>query len=190
MNALKQAMWLFLTLMILAVSGWYYVNLVTTIKLDNETLSNTIDTTVSKLTVRQFNKEGLLTNLLTTPLMQHIPKNDIHLFQTPHITIAQIDQPPWDISSITAKSFNGGKRIVFSQKVIVHQNQGNKSQESTLKTEEVTYYPKEKKATTDLFVTFEQPGNKIQSTGMNAYLDEKRVELLHQARGSYAPTKG
>ncbi|WP_196211486.1 LPS export ABC transporter periplasmic protein LptC, partial [Legionella pneumophila] len=37
---------------------------------------------------------------------------------------------------------------------------------------------------------FEQPGNIIQSTGMNAYLDEKRVELLHKARGSYDPAKG
>jgi lipopolysaccharide export system protein LptC len=190
MNALKQAMWLFFTFIILAVSGWYYVNLETPIKLDNETLSTTIDTTVSTLTIRQFNTEGLLTNLLTAPLMEHIPKDDIHLFQTPHITIAQIDQPSWEIRSIKATSFNGGKQIVFSQKVIVHQNAGNKTQESTLKTEEVTYYPKEKKATTDLFVTFEQPGNTIQSTGMNAYLDEKRVELLHQARGSYAPNKG
>jgi lipopolysaccharide export system protein LptC len=57
-----------------------------------------------------------------------------------------------------------------------------------LTTEKVTYYPKEKKATTNLFVTFEQSGNIIESTGMNAYLDEKRVELLHGAKGSYAPT--
>lgn len=30
----------------------------------------------------------------------------------------------------------------------------------------------------------------LQSKGMNAYLDEKRIELLHQARGSYVPTNG
>lgn len=190
MNAAKQALWLFFTLIILAISAWYYSNMETATKLDNETLSSTIDATITQLTVRQFNSEGLLTNLLITPLMQHIPKEDIHLLQTPHITIAQVDQPSWDIRSLKAKSFNGGQRIIFSKEVIVHQNQGDKTQESTLKTEEVTYYPKEKKATTDLFVTFEQPGNIIQSTGMNAYLDEKRVELLHQARGSYVPAKG
>lgn len=69
MNAAKQAIWLLCTFVILAVSGWYYVNLETVTKLDSDTLSSTIDTTVSQLTVRQFNTEGLLTNVLTTPLM-------------------------------------------------------------------------------------------------------------------------
>lgn len=190
MNIAKQAIWLFFTLIILACSGWYFANLETVTKLDKETLSSTIDTTVSKLTVRQFNDEGVLINLLTTPLMHHIPKGDIHLLETPHVIIAQEDQPSWEISSNSAKSFNGGTKITFIKNVVVHQNQGDKTQESTMKTEEVTYFPREKRATTDLFVTYEQPGNLIQSTGMNAYLDEKRVELLHQARGMYAPAKG
>ncbi|BCA95062.1 LPS export ABC transporter periplasmic protein LptC [Legionella antarctica] len=190
MNTAKQSIWLFLTLAILAASGWYYVNLETASRLDSETLSSTIDTTISQLTVRQFNSDGLLTNLLTTPLMQHIPKEDIHLLKSPHIIIVQKDQPSWEIRSMKAKSFNGGERINFIKHVVVHQNPGNKTQESTLRTEEVAYFPKLKKATTDLFVTFEQPGNIVESTGMNAYLDEKRVELLHQARGTYAPNKG
>lgn len=190
MNLAKQAIWLFLTLIMLACSGWYFANLETKVKLDTETLSSTIDTTVSKLTVRQFNKDGSLANLLVTPLMQHIPKGDVHLLASPRITVTQEDRPSWEIQSKKAKSFNGGEKIIFIQNVVVHQNPGDKTQESTLKTEEVTYFPKEKKATSDLLVTYEQPGNFIQSTGMNAYLDEKRVELLHQARGSYAPAKG
>lgn len=190
MNAAKQALWLLLTLMILAGSGWYLNHSKKIATLDNDALSTTIDTTVTQLTVRQFNSEGMLINLLTTPLMEHIPKDDIHLLKTPHIVIKQDDQPAWEINSIKAKSFDGGTRITFIEQVVVHQNPGDKTQESTLKTEEVTYFPKEKRATTNLFVTFEQPGNIIQSTGMNAYLDEKRVELLHKARGSYVPAKG
>lgn len=190
MNAAKQAIWLLFTLIILAGSGWYFANKNPVIQLDSKTLSATVDTTVSQLTVRQFNNQGILTNYLTTPLMEHIPKEDINLLKTPHIIVKQDDQPEWQISSMKAKSFNGGKQITFIEKVVVHQNPGEKTQESTLRTQEVTYFPKEKKATTSLFVTFEQPGNIIQSTGMNAYLDEKRVELLHQARGSYVPEKG
>lgn len=190
MNVAKQAIWLFITIIILACSGWYFAYKDNGLKLNKDALSSTVDTTITQLSVRQFNKEGLLINYLTTPLMEHIPQEDIQLLKTPHILIKQDDQPAWEISSLKAKSFDGGQRITFIERVIVHQNPGDKTQESTLKTEEVTYYPKEKKATTDLFVTFEQPGNTIQSTGMNAYLDEKRVELLHQARGSYDPAKG
>lgn len=190
MNLAKQTIWLLLALLSLAGSGWYFTHFKNPIQLDNDTLATTVDTTMTHLTVKQFNENGVLINLLTTPLMQHIPKDDVHLLTTPHILITQDDKPAWEIDSKKAISFEGGTRITFTEKVVVHQNPSDKSQESTLKTEEVTYYPKEKKATTDLFVTFEQPGNIIQSTGMNAYLDEKRVELLHQAKGKYEPEKG
>lgn len=190
MNAAKQFIWLFFTLIILACSALYYSHSIDIIRLDSETLANSVETTVSQLKVQQFDADGLLVNLLTTPIMQHIQKGNVYLFQQPHILVSQEQQPPWDIQSNNATSFEGGKRITFKGNVIVHQKHSDKTQESTLKTEEVTYFPKEKKASTDLLVTYEQPGNIIQSKGMNAYLDEKRVELLHQARGSYAPTNG
>ncbi|STY29730.1 Uncharacterized protein YrbK clustered with lipopolysaccharide transporters [Legionella wadsworthii] len=190
MNATKQFMWLFFTLILLACSGWYYSHSKTIIRLDSETLANSVDTTISNIKVHQFNQQGELIHVLTAPLMQHIQKGNVYLLQNPHIVVSQDEQPPWDIRSKSAKSLDGGKQITFKGHVVVHQEKGSKSQESTLKTEEVTYFPKEKKASSDVLVTYEQPGNIIQSKGMNAYLDEKRVELLHQARGSYVPAKG
>lgn len=190
MNPSKQTLWLIFVALILTGSGWYFTHPAKITRMDEETLANTIDTTIVNLTVRQFDEKGSLVNLLKTPLLQHIPKDDVHLLQTPHIIIAQEDQPNWEIQSQKAKSLEGGKRIIFMEQVIVHQNADKKTQESTLKTEEVTYFPKEKKASTNLLVTYEQPGNFIQSMGMNAFLDEKRVELLHQARGTYEPAKG
>jgi lipopolysaccharide export system protein LptC len=190
MNAAKQFIWLFITLLILTASGWYYGHSIDITRLDSDTLANSVETTVSQLKVRQFDAAGLLVNRLTTPVMQHIPKDNVYLFQSPHILISQEQQPPWYIQSNQAKSFDGGKFITFKGNVIVHQKPSDKTQESTLRTEEVTYFPNEKKASTDLLVTYEQPGNIIQSKGMNAYLDEKRIELLHQARGSYAPENG
>jgi lipopolysaccharide export system protein LptC len=191
MNTTKQALYCFSIFFMLVASGWYYVNWQDKGQLlDEESLSSTVDMTVSQLTLRQFDAQGLLANELTTPFMRHVPNKNIHWFQTPHICIFQTDQPSWEIRAQQAKSWNGGQRIVFTKDVVVHQNSGEKTAESTFKTEKITYYPKEKKASTDRLVTFEQPGNIIQSTGMNAYLDEKRVELLHQARGTYAPAKG
>lgn len=186
-NTVKQTSGVILAVLMLIGSGWYYTHLRPIIQLDKDTLSNTVDATVSKLTVKQFNEAGVLINQLTTPLMEHIPKDNIHLLQNPHIVIKENQQPAWDITSKKAKSFDGGHYITFRENVVVHQEASKANQESTIKTEEVTYYPQEKKATTNLFVTFEQPGNLIESTGMNAYLDEKRVELLHGAKGSYVP---
>lgn len=190
MNTVKHALWLLFALMALTYSSWYFNNSSKLPLLDDETLSSTVDTTIAHLTVRQFNEQGALVNLLTTPSLKHIPKQNIHLLDTPYIIVKQVNEPAWEIRSKKATSYEGGQRIIFQNKVIVHQSPSDKTQESTLKTEEVTYFPQEKKAVTDQFVTFEQSGNFVESVGMNAYLDEKRVELLHSARGSYAPAKG
>lgn len=190
MKSVKQIVSIIITIFVLIYSGRYFTHSQVIIKLDNDALSSTVDTSISQLTLKRFGADGALTNQLTSPKVQHIPKGNIHLFDTPYIIIKQGDDPSWEIRSVLAKSFDGGKSITFINRVVVHQNPGNETQESTLKTEEITYYPSEKKATTDHFVTFEQPGNTIQSMGMNAYLDEKRVELLHQAKGIYDPANG
>jgi lipopolysaccharide export system protein LptC len=190
MNAAKQILWLFFTLITLACSGWYYSHSSSIARLDKEALANSVEATVFQLKVRQFDAQGTLTNLLMTPIMNHVQKGDVYFLQQPHILVSQKEQQPWDIRSNNAQSFDGGERILFTGNVIVRQKQDNQLQESILKTEAVTYFPKEKKASTDLLVTYEQPGNIIQSLGMNAYLNEKRVELLHQARGSYVPKNG
>ncbi|QDP73045.1 LPS export ABC transporter periplasmic protein LptC [Legionella israelensis] len=190
MNAAKQATWLFLLLALLAYSGWYFARTNITHKLDDHALATIPDAVIHQLTVRQFGENGQLVNQLQTPLLSHIPQNDTHFLEKPDIVITQINQPAWYIQSEKAVALNRGKQITFSNNVIIHQNRDKHAQESTLRTEEITYFPESKKATTSLLVTLEQPGTLIQSIGMNAYLAEKRVELLHQARGQYAPARG
>lgn len=190
MNAAKQALWMFITLIGLACSGWYFASSKPMIKLDKHTLSTTTDITINHLVVHQFDKNGLLVNSLKTPLMHHIALNDTHVLKTPHIVIAQENQPAWEIHAEQATSLHGGQEITFNKNVIIHQAQDERTLESTLKTESMTYFPKDKLATTILEVTYERPGNIVQSTGMKAYFAEKRVLLLSNARGTYVPNPG
>lgn len=187
MNAAKHAVWLFVTLLALACSGWYFSGSDLIIKLDEETLANTADSIVIGLEVRQFNAEGKLLNFLESPEMQHIPKEDTNLFTSPHFLLGQENQPNWDIRSNKAKSINKGDQITFIEKVVIHQDKGERNEESTLKTEELLYFPKQKFATTALAVVFEQPGSVVNSIGMNAYLEDKHVELLGKAHAIYKP---
>ncbi|AHE67465.1 LPS export ABC transporter periplasmic protein LptC [Legionella oakridgensis] len=191
MNAGKQAVWLFIALIALACSGWYFASTpAVAIKLDAQTLSTTVDTTISQLTVRQYDAHGELANYLQTPLLRHIPKDNTHWLKTPHIMITQAKESPWEIRSKQAISLYGGQKITFNKNVIIHQSQHGQTPESTLTTEEMIYFPKDKLAITDKEVTYQQPGNIVQSTGMKAYLAEKRVQLLNQARGTYDPQHG
>jgi len=189
MTAIKQIGWLVVAAVSIACSVWYFVLSSNPIKitLDRHTLTTTIDTLVTDLAVRQFNAEGQLTHFLQTPLMQHIPENNTHLLTTPHILVKEDKQPPWEIHANHATALHGGQQITFSQHVIVHQHHDKQSEETILKTEEITYFPKEKLATTLKEVTLTQAHNQMQSTGMKAYLAENRVQLLSNTRGHYEP---
>ena len=190
MNAVKQSVWLFAVLLCLACSSWYFASTKKMIKLDAHTLSTTADMVIDNLTVHQFDTNGHLVNSLQTPVMRHISMNNTHWLKTPHIIITQENQPAWEIHAQQATALYGGQQITFNKDVIIHQEKDEHTQESTLKTESMTYFPKDKLATTLLEVTYEQPGNIVQSKGMTAYLAEKRVKLLSQARGVFNPSRG
>ncbi|MFC3907658.1 LPS export ABC transporter periplasmic protein LptC [Legionella dresdenensis] len=188
MNAVRQAIWLFCALIALACSGWYFASAPAAIRLDDQTLATTADTIVTGLTVRQFDEQGQIANSLVSPRMEHIPENNTHLLIRPYIIVTQTaDQPPWEIRARTAKSIQGGGKVTFIDEVYIHQAKGERTAESTFKTDVLDYFPKKKLAMTSSAVVFEQPGSVVQANGMNAWLAEKRVELLGKARAVYDP---
>ncbi|KTC65727.1 Uncharacterized protein YrbK clustered with lipopolysaccharide transporters (plasmid) [Legionella adelaidensis] len=186
----KQAVWIFIALIALACSGWYFASSPIQITLDNQTLANTIDSTATHLTVKQFNAEGKLASLLQTPQMDHIPNENTHLLAAPFIKINQINKPAWEVQSKQAISKEGGQLITFEKDVIIHQKSAEQTAESTLKTELLFYQPKTKLAWTHAKVFFEQMGNIVESKGMKAYLEEKHIQLLSEARATYVPKQG
>ena len=188
MSAAKQAIWLFLALIGLSCSGWYFASSSTIVKLDETTLSTTPDMIVHTLTVRQFDANGLQVNYLQTPLLHHTQQNNTHWLKTPHVIIVNANQKTWDIQSKQALALHGGETITFTKEVIIHQKEDAHTSESTISTEELTYFPKDKLATSPLKVTYKQQNNQVEAVGMRAYLNDKRVQLLSQARGTYAPT--
>ncbi|KTD27821.1 MULTISPECIES: LPS export ABC transporter periplasmic protein LptC [Legionella] len=188
MNAAKQAAWLFCLLVALACSGWYYASSRSVTRLDDTTLSNSPDMMITNLSVKQFDYNGKLTNFLLSPEVQHIPNNNMHFFASPRLALSEANQPAWEISAKQAQAIHGGERIIFTNDVLIHQNQGEHNQESTLKTEELTYLPKDKLATSETTVHFEQPGRTVHSEGIKVYLADKRVQLS-QARATFEPKK-
>ncbi|MBA2711343.1 MAG: LPS export ABC transporter periplasmic protein LptC [Tatlockia sp.] len=186
MNATRQAGWLFCSLFALACSGMYFASSKPVKRLDDTTLSKTADIVVSNLNIRRFDLAGNLINYIETPMMQHIPENNIHLLTSPKLTLAEADKPSWQISAKMAKGINNGERITFIQDVIVHQGKGKKVEESTIKTEVLDYFTKSKIASTEAPVSIEQPGSIVHSKGMKAYLDEKRV-FLSKAQATFDP---
>lgn len=190
MYAVKQALWLVMALISFSGFAWYFVSATPPHPLSEDILSTTADTVIQNLTVREFDHQGQLAHYVETPLMRHIEKNNTHWLKTPRIIIKQANQKDWTIQAQQAVTLHGGEQITFSRQVIVHQVSGVNNQESTFATEELVYFPKTKLATSPVAVSYQQPGNMIQSTGMRAYLDKKHVQLLNEARGTYEGQRG
>jgi lipopolysaccharide export system protein LptC len=142
------------------------------------------------LIVRQYNSDGHLTHFLKTSKMQHTPYQNTHYLTNPHIIVQNSDQKPWNIRSKYAQALYNGKQITFSKQVVIHQNKTDTTQETHLATEELTYFPESKFATTLKQVEFTQAGSIVTSIGMNAFLENNRIQLLSHAQGNYAPTQG
>ncbi len=185
MNATKQVTWLFSALIILAFLGWYCASSSPTQLLDDDTLAKTIDTIVLNLTVRRFDERGQLVHYLETPKMEHLPYNNSYFFEMPYLSLKQSEQP-WEIKAQKAIALNNGEEINFLHHVIVHQPATATNTASTMKTEKLIYFPKQKIASTDVPVDFYQTGTVVHSQGMKAYFNDKRV-LLSKARAVYEP---
>lgn len=182
--------WLLLALVSLAFSGWYFASSKAVMRLDAHTLSTTADTVINELSVHQFDTNGHLVHSLTTPLMRHISLNNTNWLKSPHIIVKQDNQPAWEIHAEQATALYGGQQITFNKDVVIHQNKDEHTEESTLSTDSMTYFTKDKLATTLLDITYERAGSIVKSTGMKAYLADKRVVLLSNARGTYGPNHG
>jgi lipopolysaccharide export system protein LptC len=189
MIAAKQAVWLFITLIGLACSGWYFASAPAMLKLDETTLANTTDMIIDELTVRQYAENGQLINYLYTPRLRHRPSNNTNWLKKPHIILKQDNQPAWEIHAQQATSLYGGQQITLNKHVVAHQQHDAHTAESTFTTEAITYFPSSQRATTLLEIHYEQAGHIMQAMGMNLFLANKHIELLSQARGIYDPSQ-
>lgn len=188
MSSGKQYIYGFIVLLGLGFMGWYYAQPQATVKLSHQQLANLPDATFIHLKVTQFNDAGQIASLLTIPQLVHYPANNTSIMQSPIITLYRPQQPPWVITARHGKSEQGSTQITLWEDVVLHQASGVNTKESTISTSKIVYFPKQQFATTDQNITLQQPGVIVHSQGMNAYLSQQRVQLLHQARGQYVKT--
>lgn len=168
-------------------SFWYYMSKTNSIgfNIDKEKLKNSVDATINDISFKEFNHKGELANFLETPMIEHIPKNNTHFLTKPHIIVREEDKDPWDINAKSAKAIKGGKKITFSNDVSIAQKKDVGKGDILLLTEEITYFPNKKYATTKKDVKLRQDNSIVEATGLKAFLAESRIKFMSNARGHY-----
>ncbi len=145
------------------------------------------DAFAEQVIATNLDEKGNIHNRLITPRIVHYARHDSAVVTQPHIILYGDDRnkQPWHITSVHGRTMNGLDTIYLWDHVKIHEPQGQDNKNLTVTTSRLTIYPDKNYAETKQPVHFTEPGVTVDSVGMKAYLKEKRVELLSQARGVY-----
>lgn len=133
-----------------------------------------------------MDKYGAPHSQIKTKKIIHYPANDTAFITQPLIILYSKDEEmPWLTTAEKGISEHGKEKILLIGNVKIHQESGPNNKEETILTSELTIYPKNDLAKTDKPVTFIEPGTIVNAVGMNAFLKEKRVQLLSKTRGEH-----
>lgn len=136
----------------------------------------------------QMDKTGIPESRLKTPRMTHYTQDDKTKVSKPYILVTSDSGKPWEVSAEDGIATQGTHMINLSNNVQVYQAASKENPETTLLTSQLTLFPKRKFAHTDESVTIKQPGTLVTATGMRAFLDEERVQLLANVKEQHEPS--
>lgn len=144
-----------------------------------------MDTFAENITAISMDENGDPKSKLFSPKVKHYPTEDTSLFSKPHFIFYPRRGEPWHTTAENGKSIHGNEQVILWEKVKVTQTDPKKNRELTMTTSKLNVFPNKDLATTDVAVQFTDEGSVINSIGMNAFLKEKRIELLSKTRSVY-----
>lgn len=133
--------------------------------------------------VRQLNEQGQPLYDMSSNRATHIVGRDVTELDEPRLRYyREGDQQPWDLRARHGEVSANGEQVELSQNVIIEQQLGQTTRR--LSTPELSVYPNRDYAETESSVRIEA-GGVTTATGMKAYFNDGRVELLSNVRGEH-----
>lgn len=133
-----------------------------------------------------FDEDGELSSIMKSDEAKHYPNRNKALLKNPNLLIYREDNPPWRLTAINGEYDMNDENLTFTQNVVITRNEELETP-WTLKTESLTLLNKTRFITTKQPVTISDSFSILQGTGMNAWIDDKKIELTSNVRGNYAP---
>lgn len=151
----------------------------------------------NKVVYRDIDQEGHLKNQLTSAQLTHFPQEDSAQFKLPQFVLhggegkqkndSFSSKMPWVITAKRAETLKGNKVIKLYGNVSIDKAGDAKDPEKHLRTEELTFYPKENRLETQHPVVLWQPDATIHATGLIADLNKDVVHFLSHTQIIYKP---
>ncbi|MGI0115631.1 LPS export ABC transporter periplasmic protein LptC [Zooshikella sp. RANM57] len=135
--------------------------------------------------ITQYTTQGERDYIVVAEKVSHFPHNDISLIDQPDILITRKQSSDWHTTSRQGRILPGGDVMELWDNVVVREQKTTGNPGMIITTEFLTVYADQNQAKTKRPVTIKTVNSVVNAVGMNAYLDEERVELLSNVRGTY-----
>ena len=182
--------WTFAGLLLAGIGTWWLAErgAVEDIAARQSDGSGAPDYYVNDLTATTMTSEGNPARTLRTPHLQHLPASDVTAIQSPRFSVYQDEGQPWQVRAEHGQISADGEIILLQGIVTVEKAGTGGTRALRLVTQDLRIHPSRDYAETDEPVRVESDGDRIDASGMQAWLrNPVRLKFLSRVRGHYVP---
>jgi lipopolysaccharide export system protein LptC len=147
-----------------------------------------VDYYLRGLQTTSMGSDGKPARTLRAAQVKHFQDDDTTELVEPELTVYQGDQPPWKVRAASGWVSADGSLVLLNDDVLIEREAGTQNQPISISTRNLRVQPREDYAETDEKVRVRSHRDRIDATGMQAWLREpSRIKFLADVKGFYAP---
>jgi len=185
---LSKGLWAALLLVLVAALSWWLQRSVETeSQSSTDQVRHEPDYYMENFVSTSLDEMGRPAYRLDADNMLHYPDNDSATLEKPHLIVFRGEEEFWDIRAESGLVLDKGESVMLQGEVVILRVTTGGAQALQIYTSDLTVRPDEKYAETAAEVTIKDGRGVTQAVGMWADLNQRRVELLSNVRGTYVP---
>ncbi len=137
---------------------------------------------IEDFTSTSMDETGQPKRRLSAQYMAHFPDSDSNEFQRPYVVIYRTGGEPWHVTSERGWTSGAGDVMLLLGQVNIWRNGRSGEREVQIETRDLRVLPESDYGETEEAVTIRTPTSVTRGTGMRAWLEQSRLELLADVR--------
>lgn len=134
-----------------------------------------------------LDEHGQATQRLHSSYLGHYQEQGYALLREAQLQLLQTQGESWRMNAGEARLELEGDRLILKDQVRVQRTASAGGEELSLETEHLILHPESRFAETDAPLRLSYPQGVLTATGLHAYLDQQRLELLSEVSMRYEP---
>ena len=138
--------------------------------------------------MHSFDENGNINFSLAAPLLEREPDGKSLIIEQPQFTFPSKTQQLWHASSDSAWVSDRAREVQLRKNVIITAPKSPRGVISQFSSNQLSVFPKENRIHSDEWVTIRQGTTILKGLGLEADMNQHRVQLLAKVQAHYAPT--